>query len=80
MKAYQYQLYINKEEHVLEIKLLQAMFSDKINTITDKPRQYNNNYCFGSNRKALKELAIKIKQQWVTEAQDRLDMILAIKI
>lgn len=73
-----YQLFHDKEKCILEIKPLKDVFKNV--KITDELLRYNQNYFFCNNRKSLKEFAERMKQEWIDEAQVRLDAVTQIKI
>ena len=80
-----YSLYHNKEELKIRLKLLSKRDSFvKYIEYYEKENlpffYYNNNYHLGTDRKALKELAIKIKNEWIADLQEKLEVISAIKV
>lgn len=79
-EARMYQLYMNRSEGKLEVKILTKIFKDKKGIITDDVVHFNNNYSFSNNRKKLIEYARGLKQEWLKEAQDTVDKVTAIKI
>ena len=73
-----YQLYLDKDKCILEIKKLSKVF--KIDEIEEDLFQYNDCYYFGKNRKVLKDKAKEIKKRWQSEAENRLEKVKNIKI
>jgi hypothetical protein len=73
-----YQLYFKKEECILEIKPVQKVFKNL--SITEEVWQYNNCFYFCKDRKSLKIKALELKEEWLKEAQKRLDKVNSIKI
>lgn len=73
-----YELYYKKEECILQIKPAMAAFKNK--NVNDDIKYHNNCYYLGNNRKALKEKAIELKEEWRKEAEERLNKVLAIKL
>ena len=82
-----YQLYHNKELGIIKIEPLKSPFNkDKhlINAINELPegevKYYNQNYEFSKDRKALKKVALEMKETWVNEARELLEKFEAIKV
>lgn len=82
-----YQLYHNKELGIIKIEPLKSHFNKDthlINAINELPegevKYYNQNYEFSKDRKALKKVALEMKEAWVTEARELLEKFEAIKV
>ncbi|NMB10334.1 MAG: hypothetical protein GX982_06550 [Tissierellia bacterium] len=73
-----YQLYLDKDKCILEIKKLSKVFKNV--EIEEDLFQYNDCYYFGKNRKVLKDKAKEIKKRWQSEAENRLEKVKNIKI
>lgn len=75
-----FSLYHNREKHELVIKPAKL---NQLMIILDKPEEVvYYNYCFfvSNNRKALKKKADEMKNTWVTELEEELKAIKAMKI
>jgi hypothetical protein len=81
-----YQLYFNKDEYTIKIAPLQSIFKtdkwfNEIRKLSEgEIKQYNQNYYFAKDRKALEKFALQIKEEWVREAQEQLDKVNSIKV
>ena len=81
-----YQLEHNKESGTLKVspitKVFDKAYANKV--LTDKPQDYiyhyNSNYFFSFSRKALVQLAKKMKEEWIKELEDKLEVYKSIKI
>lgn len=73
-----YTLFINKEKSIIEVKKATIAFRNVV--FSEDVWHYNNNYYVSTNRKALIAKATEIKEQWITEAKERLDALEQIKI
>jgi hypothetical protein len=66
-----YMLFANKSNLQMKISPLHKKFNSNITELARSGvQQYNSNFWFSANRKALKLLALQIKQQWLNEQQD----------
>jgi len=74
-----YKLYHDKEKSELIISPIDNLLCDE-SKITNELLYFNDNYIVCSDRKALKEKAKDIKEEWITEAYDNWKMIQNIKI
>lgn len=82
-----YQLFYDKENAEIKISPLAKVFKnptsilDKISKLAkDEVWNYNTFYTFANNRNVLKLKAQKIKEEWLAEAENRLNTIKNIKI
>lgn len=82
-----YQLYYNKDEVKIKVSILSNVFkhSFKIQETIERLKEneiwnYNSFYIFANNRKLLKLKGEELKQQWLLEAEDKLNAIKNIKI
>lgn len=73
-----YQLYHKKSEGIIKIEKLKKVFS-KVE-VTDEIMCFNSVYYLCSDRKKLKEKALEIKNEWVSEAKLLLEKYESIKI
>lgn len=75
-----YNLYVDKSETKIEIKPLRKVFHNHIGSITDEVSQYNSVYYFCAKKKPLLDLATRIKEEWLKEAEERVNTIKKITI
>ena len=76
-----YTLYHDKDNSIIKItKATKAMQNLVGRDYTDEVTFYNNNYFLCLLRKPLKEKAIEMKQEWLEEAENRVQLIKNIKI
>lgn len=75
-----YNLYHNKEKG--ELKLIKVSSSNRKlhTTYKAQPSYFNDCYYVCMERKPLKELAISIKEQWLKEAKERVEMLENMKV
>lgn len=81
-----YQLYYDKEKFIIEVKTIKGVFKrdDFVYRLAqlgdDEVWEFNNCYKFSKNKKALKQEALNMKNDWIKELADRIEKIEAIKI
>lgn len=81
-----YQLYHNKERATLKVSPMRKAFYntniDKMLAQQDKEYvlYYNTFYLFSFSRKALVQLARNMKEEWIAEAESKVEMYKSIKI
>lgn len=73
-----YQLYYSKKDSEIKIDKLKKVFQGI--EITDEVKYYNDCFYFCSDRKKLKEKAIEIKNEWISEARIVLEKYESIEI
>ena len=74
-----YKLYINKEEFTLKIEPIGNLSIDA-KKVTDIPTFFNHTYMVCTDRKALKQKALEIKNEWICEAKEVLISLNAMEI
>lgn len=81
-----YQLYHDKSKAILKISpMIKAFYGttyiDKLLTnATEEIIYYNTNYFFSFSRKALVQKAREMKEEWIKEAEEILEMYKNIKV
>lgn len=86
MKQNIYQLYHDKEHGILKVSPLQRVFYDTNIDHQLAPFHedyilfYNDFHLFSRSRKALVELARKMKEEWIQELEMKLEIYKSIKI
>lgn len=74
-----YTLYHDKEKGVIKLTKARKAFQNS-KYFTEDITYYNCNYYFCLTRKPLKEKALELKQEWLEEAESRVQLIKNIKI
>lgn len=80
-----YQLYMNEGTLELKISTISSALRDTCVVIlkdkdSDVILNYNNHYKISKSRRALMQLAWKIKDEWLQQAKERVQKIEEIKI
>ncbi|WP_097026160.1 hypothetical protein [Clostridium peptidivorans] len=74
-----FQLYFNKKKKELKIAPLKNLMIDK-SKITNEVTRFNDCYFVSLNRKALKDKANAIKEEWIKEVEEELNQFKNLKI
>lgn len=72
-----YSLYFNKNKCEIVLKKMGKII---LGNPTEEVKQFNDCYYISTNRKALKQKGMEIRERWIEETRERLEALESIKI